>query len=463
MMARLLDEPANDRSARQAAAAPIAPARPLIHSFSWSLAGMLTYGACQWGMLVVLARLGNSVVVGQFALALAVTAPVMLLAGMSLRTIQATDHAGEFSIGDYVGMQAVSIGLAILVVISIAMISGRTSETRGAILLVGLAKAFELGSELLFGVLQRNDQMDRIGKSLILKGLSSVVAIAVGIHLTGSVVGAAAFLAIAWGLLLAVYDVPNALAVAPPVRGPRLGALAPRWNPRHLRSLARLAIPMGVAAMLGAVIANLPRYFIKGELGESALGVFAALAYVAVAGHLLAGALAQAALPRLSRCFAAGDAAGFRRLVLGLVGLGAAIGLAATAVALPLGRPFLDWLYGAEYSSQSGVFLVLMLSLVGVMPVYFLDFAIFAARRFRVLTPFNGIVVVVMAAACWWLVPRYGLAGAAWATCLGVAVQALLRAIFVWRLIRAVVAKSVAGNELDVVDSLATLSARSDA
>ena len=53
-----------------------------------------------------------------------------------------------------------------------------------------------------------------------------------------------------------------------------------------------------------------------------------------------------------------------------------------------------------------------------------------------VFTPVS-VSVIVVAAASWWLVPQFGLLGAAWATCLGVAVQALLRGAFVWRIVMA--------------------------
>src|ERR1044072_4016691 len=60
-------------------------------NFSWTLAGNLIYSGCQWGVLIVLARLGSPEQVGQFALALAVTAPVIMLSNLQLRGVLATD------------------------------------------------------------------------------------------------------------------------------------------------------------------------------------------------------------------------------------------------------------------------------------------------------------------------------------------------------------------------------------
>jgi hypothetical protein len=53
-------------------------------NFLWTLTGNVFYAACQWGILVVLAKLGTSQMVGEFALALAITAPVVIGAGQKL-------------------------------------------------------------------------------------------------------------------------------------------------------------------------------------------------------------------------------------------------------------------------------------------------------------------------------------------------------------------------------------------
>ena len=37
-------------------------------NFVWTLAGNIVYSGCQWGMLTIIAKLGNPIMVGQFAL-----------------------------------------------------------------------------------------------------------------------------------------------------------------------------------------------------------------------------------------------------------------------------------------------------------------------------------------------------------------------------------------------------------
>jgi len=71
----------------------------LPRNVTWSAVGNVTYAATQWGMLIILAKLGTPEMVGQYALGLAVTGPVFMLANLQLRVIQATDTRESHTFG----------------------------------------------------------------------------------------------------------------------------------------------------------------------------------------------------------------------------------------------------------------------------------------------------------------------------------------------------------------------------
>src|SRR3982750_880645 len=94
--ANLVPPPPPPAPPRAAAAAPAPGPAPsarapvsLRRNFVETLFGNLVYAGCQWGVLVALAKLGNPQVVGVYALALAITSPVMLLSNLQLREVQA--------------------------------------------------------------------------------------------------------------------------------------------------------------------------------------------------------------------------------------------------------------------------------------------------------------------------------------------------------------------------------------
>mgnify|MGYP000645735256 CR=1 FL=1 len=93
----------------------------LRRNVSWTLVGNLIYTSCNGGMLVILAKLGNPMMVGQLALALAITTPVFTFSNLQLSTVQATDAKYEYLFSDYLGLRVITMALALLVILGITL------------------------------------------------------------------------------------------------------------------------------------------------------------------------------------------------------------------------------------------------------------------------------------------------------------------------------------------------------
>lgn len=374
-------------------------------NFAWTLAGNVVYAGCQWAMLVVLAKLGTPQIVGQFALALAITAPVLMFTNLQLRQVQATDARAEYPFADYLALRLVTTGLAFLVIAALALLAGYAPATAALILAMGLAKAFEAVSDIFYGLLQQHERMDRIAISMILKGGLSLAALAGILYLTGSLLWAVAGLAGAWAAILALYDIPVSLRLLRPAGRPQLQAAT-------LGRLASLALPLGVVMMLISLNTNIPRYFIEHYQGEHQLGIFAALAYLVVAESTVIAALGQAATPRLAQYHAGGRRTAFYRLVGKLLAICLALGGGGVAVAVFAGGPLLTALYAPEYAIYTDVFALVMLAaaLWNVASVF--GYAATARRRFRYQPVALIVIVLVAAGAGLALIPALGLWGA---------------------------------------------------
>ncbi len=403
------------------------PPLSLKQNFSWTFVGNGVYQACQWGMLVVLAKLTSPEAVGQFALGLAICAPVVMLTNLQLRAVQATDARGEYEFRDYLGLRLLMTGLALAIITGIAVL-GYSSVTTLVILAAGLAKSFQALSDVFYGLLQQHERMDRIAKSMMIKGPLSLVVFGATVYLTHSVLWGFLALAVTWALVLLIYDLGSgALILRASDANPKLNrwqVLRPRWVCGILLRLAWLALPLGLVMMLISLNANIPRYFIERYLGERELGIFAAMAYLMVAGMVIVGALGQSATPRLAKYYAAGNAVGFRNLVMKMVGIGVLLGASGVLLAAVAGRELLTLLYTPEYAQESGVFFWLMIAGGITYVSSFLGYTMTAARYFKVQLPLFALVAGTTTAACLWLVPHWGLLGAAWALIMGAVVQA---------------------------------------
>jgi O-antigen/teichoic acid export membrane protein len=404
----------------------------LRQNFSWTFVGNIIYAASQWGILVVLAKFGSPEMVGQFTLGLAVTAPVILFTSLQLRQIQATDVHQKYLFGDYLGLRLIATVLSLLAILVIIHTAGYRWETSLVILAIGLSKIIESIIDIFYGLFQSRERMDRIAVSLMIRGPLSLLMLAIGIHISGTVLGGAIGLVVAWALVLIFFDIPNGIAILRASAHQHTAEIAhsthllqPRFNFSVLRNLVGLSLPLGVVMMLISLNANIPRYFIEHHLGERELGIFSALSYLMVAGTIVVSALGQSASPRLAKYYAAGRSKDFQSLLLKLVVMGTLLGAASVSIAAIAGEQVLAILYRPEYAQHGYLFVLLMVAAGIGYIASFLGYGMTAAQYFRVQMPLFTIVTGISALVCYWLIPSQGSIGAAIALIVGAIVLAL--------------------------------------
>ena len=371
---------------------PMLSPASLRSNFVWTFAGNAVYAAGQWVLLSMLAKVGGSEMLGQYALALAVTAPVAMLAHMNLRAVIATDVTGKHSFGDYL---SVRIGLTLAGLVAIALLAAGD----WVVLAVGVAQSAENISDAFYGSLQRRERMDRVARSMMARALLSALALGVVLWQTRSIVAATVALAAARIVSLLIFDVRGAEPLERTTRANQLAIL-------------RTALPLGIVLMLVTLNSNLPRYAIERSLGTRELGAFAAAASFLTGGNTVVNALGQSATPRLARYFASGDRGGFRKLTLQLAAICAALGAAGVAGAVLLGAPLLRALYRAEFGAYSGLLAAVMVAAIPIYVASTLGYVITSVRMFDAQLPLFAVVAASCAASSWVLVPRFGLMGA---------------------------------------------------
>lgn len=366
--------------------------------------GSLAYAACQFGMLSVLARSTTPVEVGRYALALAITGPVFVFANLKLRQVLATDAAGEYEFGHYLGQRILTSSAAALGIVAVAIVLGMKGATLATVTAVTVFKALESIIDILYGAMQRREQMQLIARSQVWRGVGGLIVFGVVVVWTRRVELAS--------ISLAIYTTPQIATDL--VRVQRLGvSTRPSFNRFDQTRLTWLALPLGVSVSAGAVAVNMPRYFIQIYEGIAALGIFASLAYVLTVSSTIIGALAQAASPRLANLFETGNRASFKTTLGHLVAFGVGIGFVGVGATVLLGAPALRLIFGEEYSAHADVLVVLMVAAGAQYGVVFLGTAVNAIRKFTVEMPISIAALVVVTSVSAVAVPRFGLMGGA--------------------------------------------------
>ncbi len=399
--------------------APAVAAPSLRVAFSWTLAGNLIYYGCQWGMLSVLAKLGSAAVVGQFALGLAIAAPIFMFTNLQLRGVEATDSRSEFAFADYFTLRCIATSLGFAAIVAIVLCSQYDRHTSLIVLLVAGAKIVESLSDVIFGLMQKNERLDQLATSLTLKGVASILVFTFAFWRSRSLVTAVAAMGLTWLLVFLSYD----LGVVRRSNGPEailLGA-----NVHVLKRLALMSLPLGFVMALMSLNTNIPRYVLEHYKGPSEFGIYASLAYLGTAASLVINALGQSASARLSRMFAAQQFDEFKSLLHKFVLLGAVIGIVGVPAAALFGRYVLSLIYRPEYANYLNVFLVMVTTTSVLAVASFLGYGITAARSFKMPLVIIGASTLSTVILSFRLIPKFGLMGAALALLAGAVAQVI--------------------------------------
>jgi O-antigen/teichoic acid export membrane protein len=366
-------------------------------NFAWTFAGTAANGVSQWAILSLLAKFASTEALGQYAFGAAIAAPIAMLAHLNLRAVIATDVAARHPFGDYLAVRLIASGIGIAVVSAVALT--HDSQRAAATVLIGLSFTIEAFSDLYFGVMQRNDRMDLIGRSMIIRSTLTIVLLLAAVLSRPDVVYATAALVVARLSVLLLHDWPCSNPPAAQLKQP--------WD------IARAAMPLGAVLMLTSLTTNMPRYAIEQHLGTVPLGVFAAVASFITIGSTVIIAMGQSVTTRLAVLYTEHRFPEFRSLVLRLVGFATALGAAGVIGAIAVGPILLGALYRPEYASYQTLLIEMMIAGIFVYVAVILGFAVTSTRRFTAQMPLLACVTAGSVVAAYTAVPHFGLTGAA--------------------------------------------------
>lgn len=394
------------------AARPALKPLSLRRSFSWTLVANGVTAVCNVAILSLMAKLGSTAMVGQYTLGSTLGAMILALPELSLRAVQATDARDRYRFSEYLGLRLVGLVIGGIAMIVAAIAGGYRADTAVVVVLVGAYMGVNGVADIVYGLLQRHEQHNRMAISMIAKAILSVLAVGLAMAITHNVLFACVALIASASAVAIWYDFPSARFVM--VHNHQTdgqGGLLPSFETARMRSLAWLSLPLGIANALNLVYFHVARLVIVRYHGESDLGIYAASAQIAAAGYLVTSALAMATGPRMARLYADRKWDAFTGVLLKFLGVSFVLGAGTLAVGAVAGGPILRVLYTPEYARQPAV----LLWLLGAAAINYVSTcfgtSLTVSRQFSVQLVLGIVSVATALVVSIMLVPRIGLVG----------------------------------------------------
>ena len=368
----------------------------------WTFGGNVVYAAAQWGLLVALIKLGSIESAGSYSYAISVCAPVFMFSNLDLRSFQATDSKKVYSVEEYLGLRLVMTLMAgMLVALFIWEYIG--SGSGFLMMAVVIIKMVESVSDMIYGTFQKEMRMDMMSKSMIYKGIISIVVSASVLIVTGNSGVSIMAVALCWITFMVAVDIPKSYRL---IRFDK-----PKIGSRSL-SIIKASLPLGVAMLLISLATNVPRYMVEEYMGLDQLAVFVSITYFIVAGSTVVSAVGQSSLVPLRSHIDSGNKSDFRKLAAYIVGLSAVIGISGCIISLTLGEYILRLFYNESFVQYKNIFVLTMCVGTLVYVSAILGYILNSFQSFRSHSIVLGVAVLSGALGGLYLVPVHGLSGA---------------------------------------------------
>lgn len=418
------------RSSLPAATVDTAPR--LCAGLGWSLAGALSHGFAQWLVVVIIARLATPAAVGGYAFAQAVVVPIFFFLNFQLRELLATDQERSFRLRSYICLRLSTAVLGVFVSMMVGIWSGRAREAPLMVFLVAAIHAADSFSHVIFGRLQQQERLDLVSRSLLLRSVMGVCALACTMAATRSVVVGLAALLATRVISLAAVDLGRLLADL----NSGSAHASCRRTAVEVGVLIKMGLPLGLATSLTAVSAQVPVYLTEIYVGQDGVGLYAAAAQLVAVGGLVVGAIGQAVSPRAARYWASGEWRMLQRLCLRSIGGVFILGILGILASCAIGDWIVSHVYGPSFAG-AGHLTVLAASGALAMLASMINFLLTAARSlvFQVVAACVGTLLAVLVGGV--LIKPMGVVGAAWSSfAANAAVVGLASGRLFWVLLR---------------------------
>ncbi|MCB9092077.1 MAG: oligosaccharide flippase family protein [Halobacteriovoraceae bacterium] len=367
---------------------------------SINILGNLAFALSYWAFSVLISRELSAEGLGEFSLALSISAPFALLFGLQLRMRLNALSIHEVDWSLFVSTR-ILFSIFCFACISIISVFILGYGLWNAIVLLALLKTIEMNSDICFAIAQKHKKLHLVGVSQILKAITSVSVF--WYFISYGLEAACLSLCVIYLGYFLFFDLPIAK---------RTQEFALKINISESLKLAKLALPLGISALLVSLNVNIPKYFLSYFKGNEDLGIFSAAYYFYIIGALVINSLGQSALVRLSESYL-NNIKHYTRISIKVVGGSTLLALGIMVFVLNFGNDLLTFIYGPEFHlSHIALFHITLMTVFGFFATAN-TFVILGLQVFDLQFRVTVAMIAITSVTCLVTIPRWGIAGAA--------------------------------------------------
>lgn len=311
-------------------------------NFLWNVIGMTCNCFNSLFFMILITRINSMDDAGIFTLSFSIACLVYYIGTYAGRVYQVTNVNDSITDSDFIIHRAITCVMMVFISLMYCFISGYSLYKFTVVILLCIYKSLEAFSDVLYGVVQKNNNLYQVGISLTIKSVFALILFVVVDIVTRNIIYSILFAILAWILVIVLYDFKNVNHVS---------KFKLHFNISSLRDIFKNGFFVFIINFLSSYIVNAPKYVLDGRASNELQAIFGIILMPATLISLGVQYFIQPFLEQLTSSFKNNDKKAFNKVVIKLLFITSGLGVICLIGAYILGIPVLSLVYGLELSA----------------------------------------------------------------------------------------------------------------
>lgn len=311
-------------------------------NFLWNVIGMTCNCFNSLFFMILITRINSMDDAGIFTLSFSIACLVYYIGTYAGRVYQVTNVNDSITDSDFIIHRAITCVMMVFISLMYCFISGYSLYKFTVVILLCIYKSLEAFSDVLYGVVQKNNNLYQVGISLTIKSVFALILFVVVDIVTRNIIYSILFAILAWILVIVLYDFKNVNHVS---------KFKLHFNISSLRDIFKNGFFVFIINFLSSYIVNAPKYALDGRASNELQAIFGIILMPATLLSLGVQYFIQPFLEQLTSSFKNNDKKAFNKVVIKLLFITSGLGVICLIGAYILGIPVLSLVYGLELSA----------------------------------------------------------------------------------------------------------------
>ena len=384
-------------------------------NFLWNMIGTTLNSFNSMFFMIIITRINGTEDAGLYTLVFSIVCLLYNIGIYAGRTFQVTDQTNRYNDTEYVIHRMMTVSLMFVVAAGYCAIKKVDPFRFALTMLLTIMKCLEAGTDVLYGLMQKNDELYKSGISLTIKSIGSLLAVLVINLLFQNLLLSFIFVDVICFIVTILYDIPSTKQF-----------LSKEYSIKKSLNLFREGFYAFAYFFLNVYLSNASKYALDGKVSSSQQAMFGIVLMPATLINLCAIYLLQPYINRLGLLYSENRIVDFKQSVKKIIVYILLFGIICLTGATLIGVPVLNVVYNVDLSGYLSSLQLIIIGATLIAIVTVLSTALTTFRNTKTQFVIYVIVSLAILAISGTLVDQFGVLGATYTYLLSTILQFIL-------------------------------------